>query len=120
MAGEAATELAAELDLLWLFPKMAAVLHHAGAGTTGAGVPAVPVPTLGDQPFWPRRLAGLGVSPGHMPMSELSADRLADLIARAVTDRSHRVRARAFATRVDAEDGSGAIAQAVERVSADR
>jgi UDP:flavonoid glycosyltransferase YjiC (YdhE family) len=32
----------------WVFPQVAAVVHHAGAGTTGAalraGVPAVPVP----------------------------------------------------------------------------
>jgi len=40
----------------WLFPKMAAVVHHGGAGTTAAGlragVPSVIVPTRGDQPFW--------------------------------------------------------------------
>ena len=39
----------------WLFRHMAAVVHHAGAGTTGAelraGVPAVAVPVLLDQPF---------------------------------------------------------------------
>ena len=36
----------------WLFPRVAAVVHHAGAGTTGSGlrawVPAVPVPVLAD------------------------------------------------------------------------
>src|SRR5699024_1099718 len=39
----------------WLFPQMAAVVHHAGAGTTAAGlragVRAVPVPIFTDQPF---------------------------------------------------------------------
>jgi sterol 3beta-glucosyltransferase len=40
----------------WLFPKMAAVVHHGGAGTTAIGVacgkPTVVVPFFGDQSFW--------------------------------------------------------------------
>jgi len=52
----------------WLFPQVAAVVHHAGAGTTGAGlragVPAVAVPVLADQPFWAHRLQSLGRGPG--------------------------------------------------------
>ncbi|MFD0652644.1 glycosyltransferase [Streptomyces malaysiensis] len=53
----------------WLFPRTAAVVHHAGAGTTAAGlragVPAVAVPAMADQPFWAARLHRLGVAPGH-------------------------------------------------------
>ena len=37
----------------WLFPRMAAVVHHGGAGTTGAGfragVPSLIAPFAGDQ-----------------------------------------------------------------------
>jgi UDP:flavonoid glycosyltransferase YjiC (YdhE family) len=44
----------------WLLPRMAAVVHHAGAGTAGAtlraGIPAVAVPVMADQPFWAGRL----------------------------------------------------------------
>lgn len=40
----------------WLFPHMAALVHHCGAGTTAAGlragVPTVGLPVLADQPFW--------------------------------------------------------------------
>lgn len=40
----------------WLFPQCAAVVHHGGAGTTGAGLmagrPTAVVPAFGDQPFW--------------------------------------------------------------------
>ncbi|MGH3409714.1 MAG: glycosyltransferase, partial [Streptosporangiaceae bacterium] len=64
----------------WLFPQMAAVVHHAGAGTTGAGlragVPAVTVPMLGDQPFWAARLSRLGAGPRPLPYRRLSAQRL--------------------------------------------
>ncbi|MDH3570301.1 MAG: glycosyltransferase, partial [Gemmatimonadota bacterium] len=40
----------------WLFPRMAAVVHHGGAGTTAAGlragVPSILTPFFADQPFW--------------------------------------------------------------------
>lgn len=51
-----------------LFPGMAAVVHHCGAGTTAAGlragVPAVPVPIQFDEGCWAHRLVALGVAPG--------------------------------------------------------
>src|SRR5690606_34299463 len=51
----------------WLLPRVAAVVHHAGAGTTGstlrAGVPSVPTPVFADQPLWSKRLVELGCAP---------------------------------------------------------
>lgn len=50
-----------------LFPRMAAVVHHGGAGTTGtaltAGVPNVICPFFSDQPFWAHRVSALGAGP---------------------------------------------------------
>ncbi|MGK5641942.1 glycosyltransferase, partial [Streptomyces sp. URMC 126] len=61
-----------ELPHAALFPHLAAVVHHAGAGTTAAGlragVPAVPVPVQFDAHFWAARLTALGVSPGPVPL----------------------------------------------------
>ena len=58
----------------WLFPRVAAVVHHGGAGTTSAGlragVPSVVVPFFGDQPYWGQRVADLGVGPGADPAQE--------------------------------------------------
>ncbi|CAN7352452.1 nucleotide disphospho-sugar-binding domain-containing protein [Bosea sp. LjRoot237] len=52
-----------------LFPRMAAVMHHGGAGTTTAatraGVPQVVVPQIVDQPYWAGRVAELGVGAAH-------------------------------------------------------
>lgn len=52
-----------------LFPLMAAIVHHGGAGTTTAatraGTPQVIVPQIVDQPFWASRVAGLGIGAAH-------------------------------------------------------
>lgn len=44
----------------WLFPQVAAVVHHGGAGTTAAGlragIPTVIKPFFGDQFFWASRV----------------------------------------------------------------
>lgn len=105
----------------WLLPRTAAVVHHAGAGTTGAalraGVPAVPVPVMIDQFFWADRLARLGVASKPIPFPGLSADRLARGIRLAVDDGSHRRRAQALARTIDAEDGAGRVVEAVEHVA---
>ncbi len=78
----------------WLFPQMAAVVHHAGAGTAAAGlragVPAVSVPMVGDQPFWAARLAALGTGPRPIPRRRLTAPALTDAIQEAITRPSYR------------------------------
>ncbi len=98
----------------WLFPRMAAVVHHGGAGTTAeglrAGVPAVVVPFLFDQPFWGARIEALGVGPAPIPRKQLTAARLAGAIHRAVSDAAMQARARACGEAIRAEDG---IANAV-------
>ncbi|WP_439499779.1 glycosyltransferase [Bosea sp. (in: a-proteobacteria)] len=52
-----------------LFRRVAAVIHHGGAGTTTtatrAGVPQVIVPQIVDQPYWAGRVAELGIGAAH-------------------------------------------------------
>jgi UDP:flavonoid glycosyltransferase YjiC (YdhE family) len=98
----------------WLFPRMAAVVHHGGAGTTAAGlragVPSLVVPFFGDQPYWGQRVADLGAGPKPIPRKRLTADRLAEAISQAVTDEAICQRAAELGARIRAEDG---IARAV-------
>jgi len=65
----------------WLFPRMAAVVHHGGAGTTAAGlragVPAVIIPHGNDQFAWGRRIYELGVGSEPIPRKRLTAEKLA-------------------------------------------
>jgi UDP:flavonoid glycosyltransferase YjiC (YdhE family) len=97
----------------WLFPQMAAVVHHAGAGTTGAGIragrPTVAAPILVDQPFWAARLHRLGVAPPPLPLPELSVDNLAAAIRACLDEPAYRDRATQLAADLAAEDGAGAV-----------
>ena len=93
----------------WLFPRMAAVVHHGGAGTTAeglrAGVPSVITPFMVDQMFWGRRIRELGVGLEPLSYKKLTVNNLASAIQLAVTHRGIRKRAKAFAGTIRAEDG---------------
>ncbi|MEV5500917.1 glycosyltransferase [Nonomuraea fuscirosea] len=106
----------------WLFPRMAAVAHHCGGGTTRsgvrAGVPAVAVPVMNDQPFWASRLTALGVASAAIPFRRLTPARLAAALTAAVTDPGYRQRARALSAGVSAEDGAAPVVEAVDRLQA--
>lgn len=103
-----------------LFPRMAAAVHHAGAGTSAAtlraGIPSVPVPVLADQPFWAARLTHLGTAPPPIPHARLTAEHLAHAIRQAVEDPTHRTRAVAAAGLVAREDGADRVAEVVDRM----
>jgi sterol 3beta-glucosyltransferase len=102
----------------WLFPQVAAVVHHGGAGTTGAGLcagkPTVICSFVGDQTFWGNRVAALGVGPRPIPRRRLTADRLAEAIDLAVSDKNMRQRAAALGAVIRAEDGVGQAVANIE------
>jgi sterol 3beta-glucosyltransferase len=93
----------------WLFPRMSAVVHHGGAGTTGAGllagVPNIVTPFTSDQPFWGHRVHALGAGPKPLPAKKLTAQTLANSIITAVSDQEMRARAKSIGARIRAEDG---------------
>lgn len=95
----------------WLFPRVAAVVQHGGAGTTAAGfqagVPMVIVPFMADQPFWGYQAAKLGVSPKPIPRKKLTANKLAGAIIKAVSDNDMRQNAAALGQNLRQEDGVG-------------
>lgn len=88
-----------------LFPRMAAIVHHGGAGTTAnalrAGVPQVIVPHIVDQFWWAARVRRLGVGPPAPSMRRLDVGKLATAIRTAAQSAGLRDRARETATQVD-------------------
>lgn len=107
----------------WLFPQMAAVVHHGGSGTTGfgfwAGVPTVLVPFLFDQFHWGRRIEALGVGPAPVPYKKLTAARLAAAINTAVTNPLIRQRAADLGCLIRQEEGVANAVNIVKQILTD-
>ncbi len=72
----------------WLFPRMAAVVHHGGAGTAAAGfragVPSVILPYGNDQFAWGLRAYELGVGVQPLSQKRLTAEKLSAAITAAL------------------------------------
>jgi sterol 3beta-glucosyltransferase len=103
----------------WLFPRMAAMVHHGGAGTTAAafraGKPQLVCPFFSDQPFWGNRVAALGVGPHPIKQKKLAVDRLTQALTTLTTDQAMQQRAAALGAHIRAEDG---VARAVALINA--
>lgn len=103
----------------WLFPRVAAVVHHGGCGTTAAGLragrPTVICPLFGDQPFWGARVADLGAGPTPLPQKQLTAEALAAAIRQATTDAVMIERANHLGRQIRRENG---VAEAVRFIEA--
>lgn len=100
----------------WLFPRMAAVVHHGGAGTTAAGlkagVPNIIVPYSNDQFAWGRRVQELGVGVKPIPRKNLNADGLAQAILSA-RDENIREAARRLGRKIAADNGAQTAAKII-------
>jgi UDP:flavonoid glycosyltransferase YjiC (YdhE family) len=107
----------------WLFPRMAAVMHHGGAGTTGAGlragVPSIITPLAGDQVAWADTVMKLGVGPRAPGINRLTAEKLANAIHTAVSDSAMRARAAALGEKIRAENGVARAVEIIERHAAE-
>lgn len=95
----------------WLFPRMAGVVHHGGAGTTAAalraGRPNLVVPFFGDQPFWGKRVHKLGAGPRPIPQEDLTADKLAAALHEITSRAAMCSSAEAIGQKLRDEDGVG-------------
>jgi sterol 3beta-glucosyltransferase len=103
----------------WLFPRMAAVVHHGGAGTTAAGLaaglPSVIVPFFGDQPNWAQIVYELGVSTKPIPRHKLTADKLVAAIQEATSNPSIQAKAVEIGAKIRAENAASEAVKAVKK-----
>jgi sterol 3beta-glucosyltransferase len=105
-----------------LFPRLAAVVHHGGAGTTAAGLvaarPTVVCPFQGDQHFWGAAVQRAGAGPEPLPAKKLTPERLAAAIRTSIEDSGMRGRAAGLSDRIGEEDGAGKASEQIEAVLA--
>jgi vancomycin aglycone glucosyltransferase len=100
-----------------LFPRVAAIVHHGGAGTTAtaarAGTPQVVVPHIYDQYYWANRVQQLGVGVSAGIAAQLSVDKLANAL-RDCLKSDAPARAKTLASRVEMH-GSGIAAERLSK-----
>lgn len=100
-----------------LFPKMAAIVHHGGAGTTAtaaiSGVPQVVVPHILDQYYWGERIRRSGLGPPPVWRSKLTAARLAEAIQICTEKRTYRQKARLVGKTIRQGNGLQLTMQAI-------
>jgi len=111
-----------EVNQQALFGRVAAVVHHGGAGTTTtatqAGAPQVVVPQWADQPYWAGRVADLGIGVAHEPATP-TTESLSVALRKALTPQT-RVRASAVAGTIRTEGATVAARLLVDAVSRER
>ena len=105
-----------------VFPRVAAIVHHGGAGTTTAaaraGVPQVILPHILDQYYWAHRIDQLGLGPRALPVDLMTADILTDRLDTALNDAGIRKRAAALGPAIAARNGAPDAVDIIERVAA--
>lgn len=95
-----------------LLPRLRAMVHHGGAGTTHAaaraGIPQAIIPHVLDQFYWAHRLHALGVAPRLLPRKKLSASSLAEVLRWCLRPEPQQ-RARELATQLRTDGAERAV-----------
>lgn len=106
----------------WLLPRVAAVVHHGGIGTTAAalaaGRPQVVCPFMTGQHFYAQRMHAIGVAPTPVPQHEITSDGLARAIDAAVSQSRLAAQAERLGGQIRAEDGTAMAVKVLEEVAA--
>lgn len=103
----------------WLFPRVSAVVHHGGAGTTAAGLhhgkPALVIPFAGDQTFWGTRIWRSGCGPKPVPRAGLTVRRLTKALLDLKSTSSYYENARRISELLGREHGVRMAADLIEQ-----
>jgi UDP:flavonoid glycosyltransferase YjiC (YdhE family) len=109
----------AEAPHEWLFPKVAATVHHGGAGTTSvalrAGVPTIITPVFVDQFDFSFLVRQLGVGVGFKKqLQKISPGELGDAITEVLSNNEMADRAAELASKLQKEKGAESAADHIE------
>lgn len=105
----------------WLFPRMSAIVHHGGSGTSSlalaAGRPQVVCPAVYGQPFNAGQMHRIGVAAKPIPQRELTAKNLAEAIKRSISDETISACAKRISHRVRSESGVSKAVNVLESLT---
>ena len=102
----------------WIFPRVSAIVHHGGSGTTGAalaaGRPQVICPYAMDQPFFAQRMHQLGTASAPIPQRRLTAASLAEAIHQAAFSTTMAAQARKLGDQMRSEEALSAAVNVLQ------
>jgi sterol 3beta-glucosyltransferase len=108
----------------WLFPKLAGVVHHGGAGTTHTGLlyglPTLILPFGADQPFNGDRIRINKLGPEPIAIRSVTASKFATAVKHLVHDQHMVANAKRVGGVLQQEDGVGTAANIVVDLLADK
>ena len=101
----------------WLLPRLSAMVHHGGAGSTAAGLraglPQLVLPFGYDQMLWARQIHALGIGPRPIPAEAVTVENLTPAFRELLSNPGFRDRATAMKEQIAGEDGIGAAVKIV-------
>lgn len=102
----------------WLFPKVAAVIHHGGAGTTHAGLiaqkPTLIIPFVVDQFHWGELIYRLGCGPKPIPAKRFSQELFRKAIEQLLNKESYRIEAKRLSEKMEQENAAQRIIETLQ------
>lgn len=103
----------------WLFPKVLAIVHHGGTGTTHAslqsGKPCLIIPFILDQFHWADKIAQLGFGPPALPKNRFSQIAFEKTLQELLTNPSYQFKASACSEIMKHENGVHCVVELLEK-----
>lgn len=101
----------------WVLPKIYAMVHHGGSGTTHMGLrhgcASMIIPHIIDQFVWNRMVAALGAGPLGISISKINRDNLEPKLKALMQDPEYKKNAEALARQMAQEDFTDDLYQAI-------
>ncbi|MEN8225854.1 MAG: glycosyltransferase, partial [Bacteroidota bacterium] len=92
----------------WIFPKMYAIMHHGGSGTTHLalkyGCASLIIPHFIDQFVWNDIISEMGLGPKGIRISKITRKNLEPKVLELLSNKSFKERSEEFATQMGKED----------------
>lgn len=104
----------------WLFPQVAGVIHHGGAGTTAAGLragkPTIICPFLLDQYFWGNKVFKMGLGAEPIAQKNFNATAIAKAIENVLNSQEIQKASQQIAHKIQSENGPQTAVEIINKL----